>query len=301
MSRVKLIVTGDLEKFALHKSLQRIFPEVRNGKVVSWETPRKLNCATSHRLRPLEDINGNISAPMKKLAWAMYDEVFAVKNKKKYINPADLVIVIDDIELHNLGQEDIIVDHFRKAIELVLEKRKDNQENYRIELRKKCSFHLLKPMIESYFFGDIKALQKAGVPVSEKPRLVHPTDVELLETNDPHIDWIKRCANDNAEKKLINNDWWRCEQHPKRYLEHLIKRNHPAVPYDETDQGRKALETLAWNTVPKVQTDAPFIRSLFEDISEWYGISNPIGIGKTNDIVYPDKSIKRETLLLRNV
>jgi hypothetical protein len=64
-------------------------------------------------LRPLKD-NKKISNPMKKLALAMFDEVFKTK--------ADFVIVIDDVELHNLDQEAIIAEHLRKAIELIINK-----------------------------------------------------------------------------------------------------------------------------------------------------------------------------------
>lgn len=35
MPRVKLIVTGDMEKRALHESLQRFFPGVREGEAVT--------------------------------------------------------------------------------------------------------------------------------------------------------------------------------------------------------------------------------------------------------------------------
>ena len=41
MARIKFIVTGDMEKSALHKSLQRFFPNIRDSDEVIWDTPRK--------------------------------------------------------------------------------------------------------------------------------------------------------------------------------------------------------------------------------------------------------------------
>ncbi len=51
MVRIKLIVTGDMEKLALHESLRRIFPSERDGEEVVWEQPRKIHCTTSYPLR----------------------------------------------------------------------------------------------------------------------------------------------------------------------------------------------------------------------------------------------------------
>ena len=49
--RLKLIVTGDLEKVALHESLRQFFPSKCGGDDVEWETPRKLaGEVTTHRL-----------------------------------------------------------------------------------------------------------------------------------------------------------------------------------------------------------------------------------------------------------
>jgi hypothetical protein len=39
MARIKLIVTGDMEKLALHESLKRYFPSSRNGEEVVWDKP----------------------------------------------------------------------------------------------------------------------------------------------------------------------------------------------------------------------------------------------------------------------
>ncbi|OQW92721.1 MAG: hypothetical protein BWK79_14080 [Beggiatoa sp. IS2] len=291
MTRIKLIVTGDMEKQALHKSLQRFFPDQLNGEKVEWDQPRKVHCATSHRLLP----NSEPSNPMQELAKAMIAEASSGKKSE----PADLVIVIDDVELGNLGQEDIIAKHFRTAVKQALEKEKyssDTEDRYRKILREKCSFHVLRPMAESYFFGDSNALLVAGVPTGVTPKLVHPTDVEQFETNDPN--WLPICRTENAKRQQLTS-WWHHERHPKHYLEHLTDRGQ--VFYDETTYGKKALEGIKWEQVLKCSEDIIFVRSLFEDISDWFGIQNPLGRGETNPDFYPVKSVNRANLLLRNM
>ncbi len=294
MARIKLIVTGDMEKAALHESLQRVFPPQRlceNGKdheEVVWDKPRKLECATSQRL--LHD--GKLSTMMLALAQAMLAEAGIGKRG----TPADLVVIVDDVELNNLGQETMIIDHFRRAMTAKLDKyEKATQERYRLLLREKCSFHLLRPMVESYLFGDPQALGVAGVPAGVTPLHVF-SDVEQFETNDP--DWLPTCHAEN-EKKKVKEPWWRHERHPKHYLELLTTRG--PVFYEETKHGKRALQGLDWAHVPKLPAETPVIRSLFEDLAYWFGVTSPLGIGPSDPRFYPLKTVDRASLLLRNL
>lgn len=293
MARIKLIVTGDMEKSALHKSLQRFFPDFRNDEEVLWDTPRKAQCVTSYPLRPL--VAGALpSNPMIELAKAMFAEAFSSKTGQD----ADLVIVVDDVELGNLNQEAVIAEHFRAAVNEVFRLKSHDsktEDRLRSELQQKCSFHLLKPMIEAYLFGDSAALGLAGVPNGVNPCLVHPTDVEQFESSDSL--WLPICHVENA-KQQQNKPWWRNELHPKRYLEHLTERGQ--VTYEETTNGKDALIALDWNQVPKCQPDAPIVRSLFEDLSDWFGITSPIS-GQTHPSFYPIRTLNRANLLLRNM
>ncbi|TAN66423.1 MAG: hypothetical protein EPN17_13910 [Methylobacter sp.] len=294
MARIKLIVTGDMEKSALHKSLQRFFPDIRNGEEVLWDTPRKAQCVTSYPLRPLA-AGASPSNPMIELAKAMFAEAFSSKTGQD----ADLVIVVDDVELGNLDQEAVIAEHFRAAVNEVFRlKNHDSKTEDRLrgELQRKCSFHLLKPMVEAYLFGDSVALGLAGVPNGVNPCLVHPTDVEQFESDDAL--WLSICQDENAKKQQQNKPWWRNECHPKRYLEHLTERGQ--VTYEETKGGKDALIALNWSQVPKSQPDVPIVRSLFEDLSDWFCISSPIS-GKTHPNFWPARQVNRANLLLRNM
>ncbi len=295
MVRIKLIVTGDMEKAALHKSLPKFFPNHRDGKQVIWDVPRgPLPCATSNRLRALPP-NSSPSKPMIELAKAMIAEAITGKTGQ----PADLVMVIDDVELGNLDQEAVIAEHFRAAVNEVIQlKNHDSktEDRLRNELQQKCSFHLFKPMVEAYLFGDTAALGLAGVQSGVNPCLVHPTDVEQFESDDAL--WLSICQDENAKKQQQNKPWWRNECHPKRYLEHLTERGH--VTYEETKGGKDALIALNWSQVPKSQPDVPIVRSLFEDLSDWFCISSPIS-GKTHPNFWPARQVNRANLLLRNM
>lgn len=290
MARIKLIVTGDMEKLALTESLKGIFPsQRRDGEDVTWDSPRKMNCTTSHRLQAHQ----GPSRPMLALATAMLAEVGTGKKGQ----PADLVVAIDDLEIGNFDREHIVVDHVRRAVESLLEEHSGNTQNrYRALLRERCSFHLFRPMVESYLFGDPAAIERCGVPANTQPILVHPTDVEQFETVDPG--WLPTCHAEN-QKRRLSVDWWRHELHPKAYLEHLAQCGE--VLYDEVRQGREALAALRWREVPKRSSDTPLARSLFEDLADWFQVSNPLGGGNTNTHLYPGRSVRRDRLLLRNL
>ncbi len=85
MARIKLIVTGDLEKLALSQSLMKHFPGIHNGKNVIWDEPWKTQGATSYQLQSLK-AGGLVSNPMKGLAKAMLAELWKERKRAK---PAD--------------------------------------------------------------------------------------------------------------------------------------------------------------------------------------------------------------------
>lgn len=256
MPTILLIVTGDMEMQALPLSLGRFFPS-------KWRVDGNKG-ATGYRL----DISKEPNSSMRRLARKMI-EAFKLK-----VDQPDLVIVIDDAELGNIGQEDVVANHFRRATEKILEiEHKQNPayaEKLRKNIRSRASFHLLTPMPEAYFFGDANTLSTMDIEPN-KPKLRHLTDVEQFESNDP--DWLTVCERKNNQKKLNNNPWWKHECHSKDYLEHLFP------SYKETLHGKKALEQLPWNTIPKCPQDIRCIRALFQDLANWFAISNPIGNG----------------------
>ncbi|MGH8475474.1 MAG: hypothetical protein ACRER2_06835 [Methylococcales bacterium] len=212
--------------------------------------------------------------------------------------PADLVVAIDDVELGNLEQQAIVTEHFRAAINEAIKLRMhdaNSEDRYLDILRQRCFFHLFKPMVESYLFGDANALRVAGVPSNVNPKLIHASDVEQFETNDPS--WLPICRLENGRRKQAT-PWWCHERHPKHYLKYFADRGQ--VFYEEARHGKNALIQLDWKRVPKCPTDTLIIRSLFEDLSDWFGVPNPIQ-GLTHPVVYPPKTINRTNLRLRNL
>src|SRR5580700_6676109 len=107
-ARIKLIVTGYTEQEGLRESLSRFFPSRRGDEEVIWERPRKIQSATSHRLEP----GIPSSTLMRSLARAMVAEVAHGPTG----TPADLVVLVDDAELHNHGQEGVVASHLRDAL-----------------------------------------------------------------------------------------------------------------------------------------------------------------------------------------
>lgn len=73
------------------------------------------------------------------------------------------------------------------------------------------------------------------------------------------------------------------------------------MSYDETREGKEALSGLDWPRVPGCSSDAPVVRALFEDLSDWFGVQNPLGSGDVHPSLFPDEAAHPTALLLRNV
>lgn len=290
-ARIRLIVTGDLERKAIAKSLRRMFPKkTSDGVDVEWLSPQKFHGATTHRLDPAKDP----SDPMRQLAKAAVSEAMDGEQK----NPSDLVIVVDDLELFNVGRAAVVVGHFRRAMEAEIERRYSNLA-HRVRasevVRSRCSFHLLSPMVESYLFGDHKALRAAGCGESAAPSLCHP-DYEDFWCTD--ASFAAHCLQENQSKHLSGNLWWREERHSKHYLEHLVQQ--AGGYYEETVGGADAFGSLAWKRVPKTAYDFSLIRSLFQDVADFIGCDNPLGLWNGPTPTYVPLKARRG-MCLRNV
>jgi hypothetical protein len=279
MPVIKLIVTGEMERGALHTSLQNVFPKERNKQPVEWATPHRAHAATSARL---PDSDKPI-AKMVDLANSMIAEVLYSKSGPK----PDLVLVIDDLELNNIGQEALVARHFRMAIDRAIDgskKFREQEPEIRHLLRERCSFHLLKPMVESYLFGDAAALRKITTKI---PKLPAGLDLEQFETNDPA--YLPNCHAINVKR---SGTGWREECHPKHYLQFL----NP--DYSETGGGRAALNELNWVVLPGGNNQhLQVIRALFTDLAQWFGIPNPLP-GLAHPVFWPNSA---KDAILRNM
>ncbi len=294
VKRIRFIVTGDLERAAIVPSVRRFLPaQTWGGEPVEWMKPQKLHGATTHRLDPTRPP----SQPMRQLARAALAEVqYGAQG-----TPADLVVVLDDIELHNLDRPAAIGQHFRAAMQAEIEARGHSatvEARLRDRLRETCSLHLVPPMIESYLFGDRAALAVAGCADDIAPQLAH-ADVERFESTDEA--WRPFWEQVNAAKRAEKppKPWWREQCHPKHYLEHLVHRSGGL--YTEVLDGARALAALPWPRLPADTRSLAFARSLFEDLAAFFGVANPLGAGETCPLTWPDTRVDRRSLLLRNM
>lgn len=295
MKTIRFIVTGDLERAAIVPSLDRLFPQqTAAGEPVEWLRPRKVHGATTRRLRADQEPDRG----MKALARAMFAEAWEGAEGK----PADLVIVVDDVELHNFDHRGLICDHFRAAVEHELERRGPlnmrTEQRMRDRLREQCSFHLVCPMVEAYLFGDRQALNRAGCSAEVAPLLSRP-QVEEFESSDPQ--WLPYCRARNGQQAAppMPMPWWREERHAKHYLEHLVERC--GAYYDEVTEGVAAFSRLDWRQASTRGGPAPLAQSLFEDVADFFDVDNPLGTGATSPLTYPARHVRRNRLTLRNL
>jgi len=350
MLRIKLITTGDMEYFALPESLENAFGRIFEAMLqelkdngdsqgekqlrkaladIEWIKPPAQPVKKKKKSTSVQHAYGATSSrlkkgdfpnkPMLKLAQAMLAEALDGKDGK----PADLVIVVDDVELENLDQEAVIAEHFCTAVDKELDKKLDaknlkpgehiKKKEWEDVIRDKCSFHVLRPMAEAYLFGDSDALHTAGVAqqIAIKLDLLANEDVEQFETLD------KKWWREEKSKAAHGNPSVEHEKHPKVYLKYLTLIKDASTStgwktaYRENYEGVNALKNLKWEKVSEDNSDnTQFIRALFRDITDWYDeriygitIPNPIGEdankGTTNPHFYPqNKNAKR---LLRNM
>lgn len=296
--RVRLVVTGDLEKLSLGASLSRALRAA--GANVHFDAAFKVS-GGAMTTSPLPDPSNKMSpvpTPVQRMVRALVTETLGGPSGTR----PDLVIGIDDLELANAHQPAVVTAWVRRAVHEEIVARfpsypsQDAANHAREALRSRCSFHLFVPLAEGYFFGEPAAVRRAGVaPGVPVHRL--GTDVEDFATDDPGF--LPLAASRNADMVVRNYPWWREERHPKRYLDFLVQRSGGI--YDETRGGRAALETLDWPMVGAAPSAVRFARALFEDLSEALGITNPLGAGATAEWTFPPRTARPETLTLRNL
>jgi hypothetical protein len=162
---------------------------------------------------------------------------------------ADLVVGVADLELANMHQPEVVVAWVKRGVNEAISRKFPSMvaaERAKERVRNRCSFHLLVPMVEAYFFGERAAFTRVGIP---EAATIHRRgeDVEDFETDDP--EFLPVCVERNATKASVGCPWWREERHPKHYVELLVEREGQI--YTDT-VGANALtlrRRLQWATV----------------------------------------------------
>jgi hypothetical protein len=178
----------------------------------------------------------------------------------------DFVFVVDDLELANVATPHHVTQLVADAFRRYLTGTPTHRELGR--LRERCSFHLLCPMLETYFFGESAALQRAGA--------MRPA---LLATSHHLEDFLAAEMAFLAPDDVREHSWRRPDRrhHPKRYLSFLVDpKDEELAAYKESRDGVRALETLDWAQVFRYAPQGiRFAHSLFDDLADALGVPDP--------------------------
>jgi len=258
MSRVQLIVTGDMEWAALAASLRHAFP----GSKLDFLPTQKVHDFTSSRLGH----HPGCVPGLKTRAQSMAQAIVSAFAPGRFLNAVpDLVLAVDDLELVNMDQPQAVTAYLAREIELTIKDRQflmPDETRVRGLLRSRASFHLLVPMPEAYFYAEPAALVRAGAKAASR------FDVALRDTEDFEVDdpsyrgWLEKRAPHAVEP----------HRHPKQYLRYLCD---PAASveraYRETREGARALEELAWSKVTARAGREAYARAMLEDFADGIG------------------------------
>lgn len=280
--RVAILSTGRTEWHGLASALGRLFDgydfqSVPTQKEVdsyheSYPYPGFTTCALSprHVEHPPESAFDLVARAAQE----------ALGDHRANKPAADLVVVVDDLELANRDQPERAVAVFRAAVQQHVERLQGSRKRTERALQERVSFHLIVPMIESWFFADPGALRIAGVPADRMVAVPEDQDPEQLWVDEPtylaasDVDcpcWAALPVNTNKKKQRPK---WLGEgprqAHAKGYLQWLCidgsQKN--CTTYDETRKGSAALRSLNWDRVllrPPMQLQ--FLAALLDDIA----------------------------------
>lgn len=313
--RVAILSTGRTEWHGLASALGRLFyghdfQSVPTQMEVdsyhqSYPYPGFTTCALSphHVEHPPESARDLI-------ARAAQEALGSTKANKP---PADLVVIVDDLELANRDQPEQAVAVFRAAVRQHLAGLQGCRDRTARALQERVSFHLIVPMIESWFFADPGALQTAGVPAERSVAVQNEHDPELFWVDEPaylaasDADCPCWAALPGGTNKKKQRPKWLGEgprqAHAKGYLQWLCidgsQKN--CTTYDETRKGSAALRSLDWDRVllrPPMQLQ--FLAALLDDIA--VALGQPLG-GLAERVLSPLTCLaKRPTdAVLRNL
>lgn len=278
--RVALLPTGRTEWNGLPGALQRLFPAhefyavptpeevASNPYRFPYDGFTSIELTEKHEMTPPESARELVGRAAQE---ALGDRHHAAA--------ADVVVVLDDVELCNAHQPDRVVRVFRKAVEAHLTGLQAARNRTAAALRERVSFHLIVPMIEAWFFGDPLALTTAGMPSHATPQLAVP-DVEAFQTSDAAYlaarkencpCWLLKRRKKDRPKWL--GDLPR-DRHPKGYLQWLCLDGNAknCTTYDETDGGGRALTGLSWTALlTSPSSRLRYLRAFLADLSDALG------------------------------
>jgi hypothetical protein len=287
-----------MEWEAMGPALQRLFAR-HNCEFYALPTPLEINTIAYNGGFPLAsctscDITRVADRPNN--ADKLIDRAVGAAIGDRSVKAADLVLIIDDLELVNLTQPDAVTMAVRKAAARHLDRFTENlrlQHRVRRALRERVSFHLVKPMIESWLFADPEGPRRSGVPLARVPHRLATGDDEDFQTDDAafELDTGERCSawaamptaspRQRKRKHKSRPVWVKAGElrrlHPKAYMSWLCTDPDQSncSSYSETTHGAPALAAIDWEALLGAPASAPFARALVNDIADCLGIDPP--------------------------
>lgn len=295
--RIAVLPTGRMEWLALPSALNRLFPghhfyslptqtEVESNKDIEFPVPSFTSCDVT-------GLAGRYCAADK-----LIERAAGAAIGDRGQDPADLVVILDDLEIANLNQPDAVIRIVREAAQRYLGSlaagipsklseniRSQHQVRHAEALRERVSFHLAKPMIEGWLFGDPQGHRRAGAQRS--PQLMAATDHECFVTNDTNYDADlgTQCSRWHAlseqKKRKCCPAWLKPgihrQIHPKAYLSWLCRDDgeRTCSGYVETKGGAAALAALDWKALFQSNSHCGFARAMVHDIAHALNIRPP--------------------------
>lgn len=295
--RVAILPTGLTEFYGLAPALKRLFPE---HEFYALPTENQINSSDDKypfpgfTSNPLTD--DDVEKPPEHACLLVQRAALAARGGRRQ-PAADLVVIIDDLELNNKNHSEKVVEVMRSAVAAHLNGNNDQMGQI---LRDKVSFHLAVPMIEAWFFADKNALVNAGVTAEKQVHFASTTDPEAFCTNDAeyllataevHCPKFARLSQKRQKKhrpKWLSKQHLR-QHHPKGYLQWLCRdrdaRN--CTTYKEakgieegTKGGVAALKDIDWSTIStRDPAHFAYLRALIEDLSHGLDCEPAIPLG----------------------
>jgi hypothetical protein len=227
---------------------------------------------------------------------------------------ADLVVIIDDLELANAHQADRVARVFRNAvIRHIGNLNEPIASRTRDAFRTRVSFHLLAPMVEALFFADPNALEQAGVKTECRVTFAPDCDPENFQTHDEAYlkeeTSICHCLLNlpTARHRNLKPKWFNQAlraRHPKGYLQWLCRNGteRSCTSYHETEGGARALAGLHWPSLLGRPTEHfQYLRALLADLAEGLGEEPTIGPVPGTQAPITSRAARRTSPVLRNL
>ena len=149
-----------------------------------------------------------VPTELEDLVAELINAIFPRRREERF----DFAFAVEDLELVNDAQPDLVLQLFRDTVRRYIKKNwKFEIDRTLSEVRERCSFHLVRPMTEAYFFGEPAAVNRAGAILP--PQLPIALDLEQFITTD--------LVYSNLPSSEQIADMPLRLRHPKHYLRYL--------------------------------------------------------------------------------